>query len=87
MGLAVIVGTLVFVLAELYLYVCAGSDSLWRRNIREFNSDWEYVGLADIGIFSKIPERIAFRGNYIIKLERPEEVKNNELSFMIQVKI
>lgn len=35
------------VLAEPYLYVCAWSDGLWRKDIRESNTEWEYVGLAD----------------------------------------
>lgn len=38
------------VLAEPYLYVCAGSDGLWRREIYRASSDWEYVGLADTSL-------------------------------------
>lgn len=37
------------VLAEPYLYVCAGSDGLWRQNIRQ-NSDYEFLGLADTSL-------------------------------------
>lgn len=33
-----------------YLYVCAGSDGLWRRDIESENSDWEYFGLADTSL-------------------------------------
>lgn len=33
--------------AEPYLYVCAGRDGLWRKNIRQESSNWEYLGLAD----------------------------------------
>jgi len=35
------------VLAEPYLYVCACINGLWRKNIREVNSEWQYLGLAD----------------------------------------
>jgi len=35
------------VLAEPYLYVCACVNGLWRRDIREVNSEWQYLGLAD----------------------------------------
>jgi len=38
------------VLAKPYLYVCAGSDGLWRRNIRQASGEWEYVGLADTSL-------------------------------------
>lgn len=34
------------VIEEPYLYVCAGSDGVWRQNIRAI-SDWEYLGLMD----------------------------------------
>lgn len=37
------------VLAEPHLYVCAGSDGLWRRNIRQMTA-WEYMGLADTSL-------------------------------------
>jgi hypothetical protein len=37
------------VLAEPYLYVCAGSDGVWRRNIRKL-MDWEYLGLKDTSL-------------------------------------
>jgi photosystem II stability/assembly factor-like uncharacterized protein len=30
-----------------YLYVCAGSDGLWRKEIESNYSDWEYLGFAD----------------------------------------
>ncbi|MCH8012863.1 MAG: hypothetical protein IIA61_13110 [Candidatus Marinimicrobia bacterium] len=30
-----------------YLYVCAGSNGLWRKDIRSEDSNWEYLGLAD----------------------------------------
>lgn len=32
---------------EPYLYVCAGSDGVWRKNIRQPRVDWEYLGLRD----------------------------------------
>lgn len=35
------------VLAEPYLYVGAGSDGVWRRNIRQSTQQWEYLGLRD----------------------------------------
>lgn len=35
------------VLAEPYLYVCACVNGLWRKDIREVNSEWQYLGLAD----------------------------------------
>ncbi|MFH1251787.1 MAG: T9SS type A sorting domain-containing protein [bacterium] len=34
-------------LYEPYLYVCAGSDGLWRKDIKSEYSDWEYLGMAD----------------------------------------
>ena len=37
------------VLSEPYLYICAGSDGLWRKNIRQ-NGDYEYLGLADTSL-------------------------------------
>lgn len=37
------------VIAEPHLYVCAGSDGVWRRNIRVM-SDWEYLGLRDTSL-------------------------------------
>lgn len=37
------------VLAEPYLYVCAGSDGLWRRNIRQM-TPWECLGFADTSL-------------------------------------
>ncbi len=33
-----------------YLYVCAGSDGLWRKEIESEDSDWEYLGLADTSL-------------------------------------
>jgi len=43
------------VIEEPYLFVCAGSDGIWRRNIRVF-SDWEYLGLRDttLGKYSNV---------------------------------
>ena len=38
------------VLAEPYLYVCAGSDGLWRRNVRQSGANWENLGLADTSL-------------------------------------
>ncbi len=38
------------VLAEPYLYVCGGSDGLWRENIRQPGSQWQYLGLADTSL-------------------------------------
>lgn len=35
------------VIAEPYLYVCAGSDGVWRKNIRQSRFGWEYLGLRD----------------------------------------
>jgi hypothetical protein len=35
------------VISEPYLYVCAGSEGVWRRNIRQPQSDWTYLGLRD----------------------------------------
>ncbi len=32
---------------EPYLYVSAGSEGLWRRNLRQAENDWLYLGLAD----------------------------------------
>ena len=37
-------------LYEPYLYVCAGSNGLWRTNIQTENSKWEYLGLADTSL-------------------------------------
>lgn len=37
-------------LYEPYLYVCAGSNGLWRRNISSESSEWEYLGLADTSL-------------------------------------
>lgn len=35
------------VLSEPYLYVCAGSDGVWRKNIRQSGIEWECIGLRD----------------------------------------
>ena len=35
------------VISESYLYVCAGSDGVWKRDIRQPESNWEYLGLRD----------------------------------------
>lgn len=32
---------------ENYLYVCAGTQGLWRRRIEDLNSNWEFLGLSD----------------------------------------
>ena len=37
------------VLAEPYLYVCAGSDGLWKRDVRRM-SEWQYLGLRDTSL-------------------------------------
>lgn len=37
------------VVEDTYLYVCAASNGLWRRNITEMD-DWEYLGLADTSL-------------------------------------
>jgi photosystem II stability/assembly factor-like uncharacterized protein len=37
------------VLSEPYLYVCAGSDGVWRRDIRRMNQ-WQYLGLRDTSL-------------------------------------
>ncbi len=29
-----------------YLYVCADSDGLWRKDIESKNSEWEYLGMS-----------------------------------------
>lgn len=34
-------------ISEPYLYVCAGSDGVWRRNIRQTEAGWQYLGLRD----------------------------------------
>ena len=43
------------VIEDPYLYVCAGSDGVWRRNIREISA-WEYLGLRDttLGKYSNV---------------------------------
>ncbi len=33
-----------------HLYVCAGSDGLWRKDIESEDSEWEYLGLADTSL-------------------------------------
>jgi hypothetical protein len=38
------------VLSEPYLYVCAGSDGVWKRNIRQLSNQWEYLGLRDTSL-------------------------------------
>ncbi len=38
------------VLFEPYLYVCAGSDGVWKRDIRQAVSQWEYLGLRDTSL-------------------------------------
>jgi photosystem II stability/assembly factor-like uncharacterized protein len=38
------------VLAEPHLYVCAGSDGVWRRDIRQSSAQWQYLGLADTSL-------------------------------------
>ena len=44
------------VLAEPFLYVCAGSDGVWRRNIRQGGLEWQYLGLRDtlIGKYTNV---------------------------------
>lgn len=37
------------VLEEPYLYICAGSDGVWKRNIRSM-SEWQYLGLRDTSL-------------------------------------
>jgi photosystem II stability/assembly factor-like uncharacterized protein len=37
------------VLGEPYLYVCAGSDGVWRRDVRRLG-DWQYLGLRDTSL-------------------------------------
>lgn len=36
-------------LSEPYLYVCAGSDGVWKRDIRNM-SEWQYLGLRDTSL-------------------------------------
>jgi len=38
------------VLSEPYLYVCAGSDGVWKRNIRLAENSWQYLGLRDTSL-------------------------------------
>jgi len=38
------------VLAEPYLYVCAGSGGVWRSDIRKPITEWNYLGLADTSL-------------------------------------
>lgn len=33
-----------------YLYVCAGSNGLWRKDIQTEHSDWEYLGMSDTSL-------------------------------------
>lgn len=35
---------------EPYLYVCAASDGIWRKNIGDMASPWEYLGLSDASL-------------------------------------
>lgn len=37
------------VLAEPYLYVCAGSDGVWKRDVRSLGN-WQYLGLSDTSL-------------------------------------
>jgi hypothetical protein len=34
-------------LSDSFLYACAGIDGLWRKNINESSSEWQYLGMAD----------------------------------------
>lgn len=35
------------ILAESNLYVCAGANGLWKRNVYQSTGNWEYLGLSD----------------------------------------
>lgn len=66
------------VLAEPYLYVCAGSDGLWKRNIREMTS-WECLGFVDTSLgkyFNVGVVDVDVKGNDIIISYNPVHVES-----------
>jgi hypothetical protein len=64
------------VLAEPYLYVCAGPDGLWRRDIRKM-TPWEYLGWADTSLseyFYGGVQDVDVKGNDILLAYNPVHV-------------
>lgn len=55
---------------------------LWDNNTNvEGKSEW-----LTLGLYSKVLNYVVFRLNYVLKTEKPINVKNDELMFMVQVK-
>jgi hypothetical protein len=61
------------VLAEPYLYVCAGPDGLWRRDIRKM-TPWEYLGWADTSLSYGGVQDVDVKGNDILLAYNPVHV-------------
>lgn len=55
---------------------------VWDNNTNvEGKSEW-----LTLGLYSKVLKHVVFRLNYVLKTEKPIDVKNDELMFMVQVK-
>lgn len=64
------------VLAEPYLYVCAGSNGLWRKNIRQPSAEGEFLGLADTSLgrfFNRGVQDIVVYPQWLIVAYRPDQ--------------
>ena len=59
------------VLSNPYLYACAGPDGLWKKNINESSSDWQYLGMADSSLAGE-----DFRGviDVVVNPENTDEI-------------
>ncbi|MCH8010854.1 MAG: hypothetical protein IIA61_02730 [Candidatus Marinimicrobia bacterium] len=57
------------VMADPYLYVCGAIDGLWRKNVRQEDADWEYLGLADTSGL-----QVTWRGvhNLVVYYDNPD---------------
>jgi len=66
-------------LAEPYLYVAAAKDGVWRRNIAQMNTDWEYLGLANydstLGLLYGVAKVDIWGNDILAGLDAPIEVK------------
>jgi len=52
-----------------HLYVCAGSDGLWRKNIQTEYSDWEYLGMSDTSLGDYLNRGVT---DVIVNTENPD---------------
>jgi photosystem II stability/assembly factor-like uncharacterized protein len=54
-----------------YLYACAGSDGLWRKDIQLEYSNWEYVGLSDTTLAQELNRGVV---DIVVNLENVDEI-------------